>query len=212
MASFQSKIPIKVRLRKQISMIPFGSIVLLLTSSTSTSAPTIPGGILAWIICYRARRNAIGGWLLFFYWQLYSSLLMTAVFFSINIQSYVPENFDSTEKFALFLLSVVPEFILYLAQIAVGTILLSVRTWDVLKLLRWLTAGHVLAGVLGLVIGARYFPDPDTTGMTLVLDVIPQSLWLIYLFRSERVRHVFKSHDWELAVNNMHPINPKITT
>ncbi len=193
-------------------MIPFGVFLLLLTSSNSTSAPTIPGGILAWIICYRARRNAIGGWLLFFYWQLYGALLMTAVFFSINIQSYVPENFDSTEKFALFLLSVVPELILYLAQIAVGTILLSVRTWDVLKLLRWLTAGHVLAGVLGLAIGARYFPDPDITGMTLVLDVIPQSLWLAYFFRSMRVKHVFKSQDWDIAVNKIYPLKLTITT
>jgi hypothetical protein len=193
-------------------MILFSTLLLLLASSNGTSAPTVPGGILAWIICYRARRNPIGGWLLFFYWQLYGSLFLTTVFFVTSIQSYVPENFDSTEKFALFFVSVVPELILYLAQIAVATISLSVRTWDVLKLLRLLTAAHVLAGVLGLVIAAMYFPDSEAIGITLVLDVIPQTLWLIYFFSSRRVKHVFKNHDWEVAVNSIYPEQSKATT
>jgi hypothetical protein len=184
-------------------MISLSNIALLLTSSSSSpAAPTLPGGVIAWIVCYRARRSPIGGWLLFFYWQLYGGLLMTAVFFAINIQSYVPENFDSGEKCALFLLSVVPSLILYLAQIAVGTILLSVRTWDILKLLRWLTAARVFAGVVSMVIDANYFPD--NTALNL-LTVIPASLWLAYLFRSVRVRHVFKTQDWDIAVNTIYP-------
>src|SRR5712692_8120634 len=117
-------------------MILFFNAVILAAASSSGSqyTPTYPGGIIvAWLICNGAKRNPIGGWLMFFYWQLYSGLLLTAVFFSINIQSYVPENFDSSEKFLLFFLSIVPVLILYLAQLAVGTILLSVRTWDLLK-------------------------------------------------------------------------------
>ncbi len=68
---------------------------LATTSSTSTQyTPTFPGGILlAWLICNGAKRNPIGGWLLFFYWQLYAGILMTAFFFAMNIQSYIPENF-----------------------------------------------------------------------------------------------------------------------
>ena len=183
--------------------------VLLASSSSSSTTPTLPGGILAWIICYRARRSEIGGWLLFFYWQLYGGLLMTAVFFSMNLQSYVPENFDTAEKFALFLLSVVPSLILYLAQVAVGTTLLSVRTWDILKLLRWLTAGQVVAGVISMVIDANYFPD--NTALNL-LTVIPESIWLAYLFRSVRVKHVFKTQDWDVAVNTIYPLKPTVAT
>jgi hypothetical protein len=174
----------------------------LTSSSSSSSTPTLPGGILAWIICYRARRNEIGGWLLFFYWQLYGGLLMTAVFFSMNLQSYVAENFEDSQRFYLFLLSAVPSLILYLAQIAVGTILLSVRTWDVLQLLRWITAGQVAAVVLSIVIDSNYFPD--NVGLNFLV-LIPQSLWLGYLFGSARVKHVFKSHDWDVAVTSIHP-------
>jgi hypothetical protein len=127
---------------------------------------------------------------------------MTAIFFSINLQSYVPENFDSSRKFNLFLLGVVPDLILYLAQVAVGTVLLSVRSWDLLQLLRWLTAGQVAAAILSTVIDSNYFPDNVALNF---LTLVPQSLWLAYLFKSARVKHVFKSHDWSVAVNSIHP-------
>src|SRR5260370_7629987 len=99
-------------------------------------------------MCYRARRSQIGGWLLFFYWQLYSGVLVTALFFSMNIQSYVPENFDNTQKYLLFAASAVPALILFLIQIAIGTILLSVRTWDLLKLLLWVISAEILSSCL----------------------------------------------------------------
>lgn len=191
-------------------MFSFMNLALWLTSSSSsTTTPTIPGGILAWIICYRARRYEIGGWLLFFYWQLYGGLLMTALFFSMNLQSYVPENFDDSHKFYMFMASVVPFLILYLAQVAVGTILLSVRTWDLLQLLRWVTAGQVLGAILSLVIDSSYFPDNVALNF---LTLVPESLWLAYLFKSARVKHVFKTHDWEVAVNTIHPEQPKAAT
>jgi len=134
---------------------------------------------------------------------------MTALFFSMNIQSYVPENFDSGEKCALFLLSTVPALILVLAQVAVGTILLSVRTYDVLKLLRWLLAAQIVFGIVSIAIDATYFPD--NTALNL-LTVIPYPLWLAYLFGYCRVKHVFKTHDWEVAVNSIYPVKPKVAT
>ena len=182
--------------------------IWLLYSSNST--PAYPGGaILAWIICNAAKRNPIGGWLLFFYWQLYGGLLMTALLFSTNIQSYVRENFDSGEKFYLFLLSVVPTLILYLAQVAVGTILLSARTWDLLKLLRWLVAGGFVAELVSIVISINYYPDNIALNL---LTIVQQTFWLAYLFNSVRVKHVFETHDWDIAVKSIHPEQPKVVT
>src|SRR5262245_42049923 len=136
-----------------IPMFTLANLALLLTaSSSSTATPTLPGGIITWFVCYRARRNQIGGWLLFFFWQMYGGLLVSAAFFSGNIQSYVPENFDSNEKFYMYLASVVPTLILYLAQLAIGTILLSVRTWDLLQLLRWVIAAEIATSFVGMAI------------------------------------------------------------
>ena len=44
--------------------------------SGSQYSPTFsPGYLIAWWICNGRKRNPIGGWLLFFYWGVYSSLL-----------------------------------------------------------------------------------------------------------------------------------------
>src|ERR1019366_2191292 len=104
--------------------------------STRANAPTAPGGIVAWIVCNARKRRPVGGWLMFFYWQIYSGLLVSAVMFASNIQSYVPENFDSTSKFALFLSSALPSVLLFVVKCAVATLLLSARTWGMLPLLR----------------------------------------------------------------------------
>ncbi len=45
---------------------------------------------------------------MYFYWQLYAGLVMSAVFFAGNIQSYIPENFASAGTFALFMTSTLP--------------------------------------------------------------------------------------------------------
>jgi len=130
---------------------------------------------------------------------------MTALFFSMNIQSYVPENFDSSEKYFLFVSSAVPTLILYLAQLVVGTMLLSVRTWDLLKLLRWLIAAEIVAAIVSTVIDVNFYPD--NVGLNF-LTIVPESLWLGYLFYSVRVKHVFQTHDWDIAVNSIHPVKP----
>lgn len=172
------------------------------TASTNTYTPTLPGGLLAWWICSRRKREQIGGWLLLYYWQLYGGALMTIVFFTTAFQSYVPENFDDSAKYYLFLASVVPGLVLFCVQLAVATILISVRTWDLLKLLRWVICAEIVAGLIGTVIDVSHFPD------NLFFDfmtVVPAVLWLAYFFKSSRVAHIFKAHDWEVAVNVMYP-------
>jgi hypothetical protein len=192
-------------------MLSWHEAAILLAASTSSSnyTPTAPGGLFVGIMCYRARRSQVGGWLLFFYWQLYSGVLLTALFFSINLQSYIPENFDSHTKYLLFIISTVPAIILVLIQVGIGTLLLCVRTWDLLKLLRWLIAAEIALACLSTAIDASYFPDNVALNF---LTIIPQSLWLAYLFRSKRVKHVFKSHDWEIAVNSIYPPELKAVT
>src|SRR5580658_6597383 len=103
-------------------------------STSSPNSPTFsPGFLIAWLICNGRKRSPIGGWLFFFYWQLYSGLLISAAFFAMNLQSYVPENFDNSRQFVLFLASSVPGLVLFAIKCAVGTLLLSARTWDMLK-------------------------------------------------------------------------------
>jgi len=134
---------------------------------------------------------------------------MSALLFAGNIQSYIPENFASGSTFALFLMSTLPGLLLLVVKCVVATLLLQARTWDMLKLLRWIMVADLSADVLAAAIDGAYFPDNVAlTSLSLVSDLI----WLIYLFRSIRVRHVFLSHDWETAVDSLHPLKLKTAT
>ena len=184
-------------------------ILAMVTSSGNPSTPLAPGGIIAWIICNGRKRNPIGGWLLFYYWQLWSGLLISAAFFAINIQSYVPGNFDTGLLFARFLSSTVPVLLLLLVQLVVATMLLSFRTSDMLRLLRWTLVAEVVAVAVGAAIDAKYYPD--NIGFS-ALALIQETLWMLYFFKSTRVRHVFDSQDWEVAVHTIYPLKLKLST
>jgi hypothetical protein len=179
----------------------------LAASSGSQYSPKFSPGLLVGLICYGRKRKAIGGWLAFFYWQLYSGLFVTALMFAMNIESYVPENFANTYDFALFLASSVPGMLLFVIEAAVATLLLFARTWDLLRLLRWTMVAGLIATIVGAGIDAAHFPDNLPLS---ILGIVTNSLWLAYIFRSKRVRHVFYLRDWEVAVSYIHPL--KLTT
>jgi len=185
-------------------MRPSIPLLALILVSNNQYTPTFPGGIIAWIVCKARKRNEYGGWLLYFYWQLYAGVVMTAIFFWINLQSYVPENFgDDRARYYWFLLSTVPTLLIFCLQVAVATILISVRTWDMLRLLRGLVLAQVVASFVALLIHAKMFPD--NIGLTLTFSLIPYCCWLAYFYLSKRVKHVFKFHDWDTAVETIHP-------
>jgi hypothetical protein len=186
--------------------VAIAAVLAAATTTTNSYTPTLPGGLIAWAVCNGRKRQPIGGWLLFYYWQLYSGALMTVLFFSIGFQNYVPESYDDPRKYHLFLVSIVPVLLLFSAQLAIATMLISIRTWDMLKLLRWTIGAELIAAVIGAMIDVAYFPD------SLIFDfftIVPEVIWLVYFFRSQRVEHVFMSHDWDTAVNLIYP--PKVT-
>lgn len=182
---------------------------LLLQASSDRTHPFTPspiGILLAWWICNRNKRNPIGGWLMFYYCQVYGGILVTLFMFALNFQSYVPENFESSSRFALFLASVLPVLVLVFVQAAVATFLLSVRTSDMIKLLRWVMMAFVGFALAGTVIDAFYFPE--NTRFSL-MSLVPATIWLAYFFQSKRVQHVFMRHDWDTAVEKMYPSKPR---
>jgi hypothetical protein len=186
------------------------SLLLLAAATNNQYTPTFPGGIIAWIVCNARKRQEYGGWLLYFYWQLYSGVIMTTVFFCINFQSYVPENFgDERSRYYWFLLSTVPSLVFFALQVAVATVLISVRTWDLLRLLRGLICAQVVAAFVGLMIDAKLFPE--NIALNMMFTLVPYTFWLAYFYVSKRVRHVFQTHDWDAAVEMIHPTaTPKI--
>jgi hypothetical protein len=173
-------------------------------SDNQYSPNFLPGGLLAWFICSRRKRKPIGGWLSYYYWQVYAGILMTVLFFAGNIQSYVYENFDSTSRYVWFLSSTVPYTVLLIIECAAATLLLTVRNWDMLKLVRWTILGQLISAVVSTGIDAVYFKDNVVFGL---LNIATAAIWYSYFRSSTRIRHVFLLHDWDKAVDSIHPIS-----
>jgi len=146
---------------------------------------------------------------MFYYWQLYGGILLTTIFFVAAFQSYVPESFDDTGLYHLFLLSVLPSLLLYAIQVVVSTMLLSVRSWELLKLLRWILLAQLVACSVAAVIDTQKFPDNLFFD---IYDAIGPAVWSFYLIRSKRVKHVFRTCDWDEAVLKFHPLSPSTAT
>jgi hypothetical protein len=68
---------------------------------------------------------------------------------------------------------------------------------------------ELAADLLGAWIDSVYFPD--NLALTF-LTIIPNLLWLAYVFRSTRIRHIFHSHDWDVAVSSIYPPKLKMAT
>jgi hypothetical protein len=184
---------------------PLPAIALLLAdSSSSTYTPSFPGGIVAWIVCYSRRKQEIGGFLMFYYWSLYAGILVTLLLFATNLQSYVPESFEDERLYHLFLVSVVPLLIVYSMQVVVASLMLRVRTGDMLRLLRGLLLAELACSLIGVTIDMMHFKD------NVPLDaytIVCSSIWVAYFFTSKRVSHVFALNDWESAVDAFYPPN-----
>jgi hypothetical protein len=175
------------------------SVYALLAFATNehTTTPTLPlGWLVMWWLCARRKQEPIGGWLAYYYYQLYVGVLFSiAMVAALNIHSYVPENFTGeSTRFYLFLLSALPALLLMLFEVAVATFLLALRTWDLVQLLRRVLIASALAELIGLVVDAKYFPDNIALGM---LSFVPHVLWIGYFYKSDRVRRVFQTHDWQ---------------
>jgi hypothetical protein len=192
-------------------MVPSHLLALLLVAGSSDSnyTPGVPGGIIAWIVCYKSRHSPIGGWLMLYYWQLYGGILVTAIFLVAGLQNYVPDAFGDAGLYYLFLLSVLPVLLIFAIQVVVSTMLLSVRSWNLLKLLRWVLLAQLAACSIAGVIDAQKFPDSLFFD---IWDAIGPVVWSLYLFRSKRVKHVFRTCDWDEAVKEFYPLSPSTTT
>jgi hypothetical protein len=204
-------LPVMIRLAACVLLLSmaYPEILIAADQNTSQYSPSFsPGYLIAWIVCNGKKRNPIGGWLLLFYWPLYSGLFITAIFFAASIQNYVPENFDSSQHM-LWLASNLPVLLIFVCKCSVATLLLTARTWDMLKFLRWVMVAELLAAVIGMGIDVVYFPDNVAVGF---LMIIPDIIWLAYMFLSTRIAHVFKLQDWAIAVNTIHPLKLKSST
>ena len=77
-----------------------------------------------------------------------------------------------------------------------------------LQFLRILLVAQVTAVLGAVIVDANYFPDYVAFR---VGSLISELIWTAYFLMSDRVRHVFKAHDWETAVEIIYPAEKELS-
>jgi len=169
----------------------FGAVLMLATDVAHE--PTNPlglGGIVAWIVCAKRKDRSIGGWLLFYYWQIFAGAAFAAFLLTTEgYASYMPEIHRRPLDFWLFFISAMPSVALLWVQAGTALMLLCVRTWDALQLLRYILVATAVFEWIALTIDIYKFPQNVTIS---AVGAVQMTAWTIYFFVSKRVEHVFK--------------------
>jgi hypothetical protein len=148
---------------------------------------------VAWGIAYLSRRRAIGGWLFYFYLQLYLSLLFSFIFLPGIISNLGPNGWDSSLRYVMFLASTVPTIATQYVEVFAASRLLRTRNAANLKFLRIVLAVLVVASGVGMAIDIQYF---ETNAVFDVLTFVFAVIWSLYFWRAQRVRKVFVENSW----------------
>lgn len=172
-------------------------------AAQTTGQRTFGAGLfIAWVIAYLSRRRAIGGWLLYFYIQLYLSLLLSFLFLPATLGNLRPSEWDNSKLYVLNLISVVPVLLLTLAEVYAATALLARRTEANVNILRKVLIGLTLASGVALGIDITFFAEAPT----LLFDTITfifALIWLAYFYKAKRVRVVFIDHKWNYEAHSV---------
>jgi hypothetical protein len=151
------------------------------------------GLLVGVVVIYLTRRMAIGGWLFYYYFQLYIAFLILLSSFPLIFDQLNPTVWDSSARYVMFLFGTIPGMATQCAEVLVATVLLTQRNARILRVLRVILICVVGAKALALAIAVRNFPSTlRLGGLTLFLA----AAWAAYFFMSKRVRSVFTNNDW----------------
>jgi hypothetical protein len=150
------------------------------------------------VVSALTRRDAFGGWLLFYLLGVYGNLVITWVFLSAPLVRFDPARWDDKALYILFLTTTIPDLAALCAQAGLSFWLIRRRRSDNVSLLRYLKfvlLGDLLFSLLALPLDIRYWPSSVWWD---VYSILWPLVWLLYFARSKRVQRVFIERDWGL--------------
>jgi hypothetical protein len=166
-------------------------------ASTSTQSQPAAGGALfiAFAIAYLSRRRAIGGWLLYFYVQLYLSLAISLFAISQVLSNLNPAQWDNSMLYVMFFLSVVPVIVTEGIEVFAATRLLFRRNERNLKYLKRTLIALVVTSGVALSIDIAFFKDEPALFLD-ILTFIFAIIWTLYFFKAQRIKLAFVDRNW----------------
>lgn len=167
------------------------------TGSAPGQNPAASGLFLGLAIAYLSRRRKIGGWLLYYYLQLFLSVVLMCVVSLPTVAKQIqPAEWDNASLYVWYVLSTVPVLAVLIGEVALSTVLLFRRNEATLRLLRLTQLALVVVAAASLCIDVVHFDEPATIFLdsySLFFAVV----WAWYFRKATRVHMVFVEHSWD---------------
>lgn len=176
------------------------STVLAADGQSSTSYDWAPFW-LALAIAYLTRRRRIGGWLFYYYFQLYGSIVFLVFILVFSLRNYEPSTWHDKELYTLLIISTVPFYLLKLFETIAATLLL-VKSYRSQKFINYLKCVLILEVIIEIL---SFFIDDFDFANHIFFDVLGgifAAIWYLYFKDSLRAYYVLANPDWEWNYDN----------
>lgn len=167
------------------------------TNSTSNASPIGFFGLLLLYVCYRRRKEAIGGWLFYYFATVVLASIVWIIGRIINISDFNPSLWEDKTLYALFLVSAVPGSIFFIAQVIVSFLLYKKMDWKYVSYLKYALMFQLIFSIGAIFIDTKYFTNNIPSH---IISSVISAIWLIYFSKSIRVRSVFLEKNWNSYV------------
>lgn len=146
------------------------------TGAPTTTTPSA-GLIVALSIVYLSRRSKIGGWLLYYYVQLYGSVLISAIVVPTIAHNLNPNIWDTSAHYVWYVLTVIPLEAATLAEVALATILLWKRNEAMLQRLRQVLLALVVISLASLCVDYLQYTRDQTNAALDMMSLVSAMIW-----------------------------------
>jgi hypothetical protein len=166
-------------------------------ASSGTRNQSAAGGALfvAFAIAYFSRRRAIGGWLLYYYVQLYAGFAFSLLFIPQIIKNLSPSNWQNSLEYVMYFFSVMPVFAVEIVELYAGTKLLFRKNKANVTLLRNVLIALVVVSGCAIAIDLIYFKEDGSFIFDIFIFVF-SIIWAWYFSKARRVKLVFIENNW----------------
>jgi len=147
------------------------------------------------IIASFRRKQAIGGWLFFFFWQVASGCTVSIA--STEWSQYSPSAWHDSFKYLIFTMVTMPRFAILIVIAGIGATLLRSHDWRWVVVMRYALILYSILGMLSVGADALYFPDRLTADVATLIFPLA---YTIYFYVSSRVKSVFLDRVWDQHV------------
>ena len=148
------------------------------------------------VVSFVCRRDAFGGWLLFYLLAVYGNFAIAWIFLSAPLVRFDPVAWDDKKLYMLFLTTTVPDLIALFSQVGLSFWFIQKRERQNARMLHYLKLVllcDLIFSLLALPLDLRYWPSSVWWDM---YSIVWPLIWFLYFSRSKRVDRVFVRQDW----------------